>query len=189
MLPGTEGSIMNARLPQDSDPGFGRFVNPEAEQQMAIIISIITGVRNIRGEMNLAPSLNLNASIQTDHSQFTDTIHRHGDIISHLAKLVKLSVDLPGERPKAAATAIVEGAIIYVPLEGILDLSKEIQRLEKEIEKLNGELNGVSRKLNNEDFLGKAPVDIIEKVKAKHAALSEKQQHLQINLDKIKALI
>ena len=57
MLPGTEGSIMNARLPQDSDPGFGRFVNPEAEQQMAIIISIITGVRNIRGEMNLCAVL------------------------------------------------------------------------------------------------------------------------------------
>jgi valyl-tRNA synthetase len=189
MLPGTQGSIMNARLPQDSDPGFGRFVNPEAEQQMAIIISIITGVRNIRGEMNLAPSLMLKALIQTDHSQITDTIHRHGDIITHLARLERLSVDLPGERPKAAATAIVEGAIIYVPLEGILDLSKEIQRLEKEIEKLNGELNGVSKKLNNEDFLGKAPADIIEKVKDKHAALSDKQQHLQINLDKIKALI
>jgi valyl-tRNA synthetase len=189
MLPGTEGSIMNARLPQDSDPDFGRFVNPEAEQQMAIITSIITGVRNIRGEMNLAPSLKLNALIQTEHVQITDTIHRHEDIIAHLAKLEKLSVDLPGERPKAAATAIVESAIIYVPLEGVLDLSKEIQRLEKEIEKLNGEMSGVSKKLNNEDFLSKAPADIIVKVKEKHAALSDKLQHLQINLEKIKAVI
>ena len=189
MLPGTQGSIMNAGLPQISDPGFGRFVNPESEQQMAIIISIITSIRNIRGEMNLAPSLKLNALIQTDHPQITDTIGRHGDIITHLAKLEKLAVDLPGERPKAAATAIVEGAIIYVPLEGILDLSKEIQRLEKEIEKLNNELNGFSKKLNNEDFLGKAPADIIEKVRDKHAALSDKQLHLQNNLDKIKAVI
>ena len=139
--------------------------------------------------MNLAPSLKLNALIQTDHSQITDTIGRHGDIITHLAKLEKLAVDRPGERPKAAASTIVEGAIIYVPLEGILDLSKEILRLEKEIEKLNNELNGVSKKLNNEDFLGKAPADIIEKVKDKHAALSDKQLHLQNNLDKIKAVI
>jgi valyl-tRNA synthetase len=189
MLPGTQGSIMNARLPQDSDPDFGRFVNPEAEQQMAVIISIITGVRNIRGEMNLTPSLKLNALIQTDHSQITDTIHRHADIVTHLARLERISVGLPGERPKAAATAIVEGAIIYVPLEGILDVSKEVQRLEKEIEKLNSELTGVSKKLNNEDFLGKAPADIVEKVKDKHAALSDKQQQLQNNLDKIKSVI
>ena len=188
-LPGTQGSIMNARLPQDSDPGFGQFVNPESEQQMAIIINIITGIRNIRGEMNLAPSLKLNALIQTDLSVISDTIRQHGDIIIHLARLERLSVDTMGERPKAAATAIVEGAIIYVPLEGILDLTKEIQRLEKEIEKLNDELNGVSKKLNNDDFLSKAPVDIIEKVKGKHATLSDKQQHLQNNLDKIKALL
>jgi valyl-tRNA synthetase len=189
MLPGTQGSIMNARLPQDSDPSFGQFVNPESEQQMAIIINIITGVRNIRGEMNLAPSLKLNALIQTDLSVISDTIRQHGDIIIHLARLERLSVDVLGERPKAAATAIVEGAIIYVSLEGILDLTKEIQRLEKEIEKLNDELNGVSKKLNNDDFLSKAPVDIIEKVKGKHATLSDKQQHLQNNLDKIKALL
>ena len=188
-LPGTQGSIMNARLPQDSDPGFGQFVNPESEQQMAIIINIITGIRNIRGEMNLAPSLKLNALIQTDLSVISDTIRQHGDIIIHLARLERLSVDVLGERPKSAATTIVEGAIIYVPLEGILDLTKEIQRLEKEIEKLNDELNGVSKKLNNDDFLSKAPVDIIEKVKGKHATLSDKQQHLQNNLDKIKALL
>jgi valyl-tRNA synthetase len=189
LLPGTQGSIMNARRPQDSDPGFGRFVNSEAENQMAVIIGIITGIRNIRGEMNIAPSLKLNTLIHTDHALITDTIHRHGDIVSHLARLENIKVDLPGERPKASATAIVEGAIIYVPLEGILDLSKEINRLEKEIEKFSDELNGVSKKLNNEDFLGKAPIDIIEKVKSKHAALSDKQHHLQINLDKIKALI
>lgn len=189
LLPGTQGSIMNERLPQESHSDFGQFVSPEAEEQMAIIISIITGIRNIRGEMNLIPSLKLNALIQTDNSKITDTIRRHCDSITHLAKLDKISVDLPGEKPKAAATAIVEGAIIYVPLEGIMDLAKEIQRLEKEIEKLSSELTGVSKKLNNEDFLGKAPADIVNKVKIKHAALSEKQQQLQINLDKIKAVI
>jgi valyl-tRNA synthetase len=189
MLPGTQGSIMTAGFLQDGDFGSGRFVNLEAEQQMAIIIGLITGIRNIRGEMNLSPTLKLNALIQTDHSQITDTIQQHGNIITHLARLDSLSVALPGERPKAAATAIVDGAAIYIPLEGVLDLSKEIHRLEKEIEKLNSELNTVSKKLNNEDFLGKAPADIIQKVKDKYATLSDKQQNLQINLDKIKAVI
>jgi valyl-tRNA synthetase len=189
MLPGTEGSIMTAGLLQNGDFGSNPFICPEAEEQMAIIIGIITGIRNIRGEMNLPPTLKLNALIQTDHSQITHTIQQHGNIITHLAKLDHLSIALPGERPKAAATAIVQGATIYIPLEGILDLTKEIHRLEKEIEKLNGELNGISKKLNNEDFLSKAPADIIEKVKEKHTALSDKQQNLLKNLDKIKAVI
>ena len=189
MLPGTQGSIMTASFFQDGDFGTARFVNPEAEQRMAIIIDLITGIRNIRGEMNLSPTLKLNALIQTDHSQIMDTIQLHGDIIIHLARLESLSISHPGERPKAAATAITDGAVIYIPLEGVLDLSKEVQRLEKEIEKLNSELHGVSKKLNNEDFLGKAPADIIEKVKDKYTTLSDKQQHIQINLDKIKALI
>jgi valyl-tRNA synthetase len=189
MLPGTEGSIMTAELIQDGNPGSGQFADPEAERQMAMIIDIITGIRNVRGEMNLSPTLKLNALIQTDQPLITETIQQYGNIITHLARLDHLAVSLPGERPKAAATAIVEGATIYVPLEGILDLSKEIQRMEKEIGKLNGELSGISKKLSNDDFLGKAPADIIEKVKEKHAALSEKQQNLLNNLDKLKAVI
>lgn len=188
MLPGTRGSIMNARLPQSSEPDFGRFADSGAERQMETLIGIITGIRNIRGEMNLSPSQKLNAVVHTDDPGITETLRRHQAMVSHLARLENLTADLPGERPKAAATAIVEGAIIYVPLEGILDLAKETQRLEKEIEKLNGEMSGVAKKLNNEDFLSKAPADIIDKVKAKHAALSDKQQQLQSNLDKIKAL-
>ncbi len=189
MLPGTEGSIMTAELLQDGNPGSGQFADPEAEQQMALIIDIITGIRNIRGEMNLSPTLKLNALIHTDQPQMTDTIQQYGNIISHLARLDNLTVSQPEERPKAAATAIVQGAAIYVPLEGILDLSKEIQRMEKEIGKLNGELSGISKKLNNDDFLGKAPADIIDKVKEKYTTLSEKQQNLQKNLDKLKAVI
>jgi valyl-tRNA synthetase len=189
MLPGTEGSIMTAELLQDGNPGSGQFADPEAEQQMALIIDIITGIRNIRGEMNLSPTLKLNALIHTDQPQMTDTIQQYGNIISHLARLDNLTVSQPEERPKAAATAIVQGAAIYVPLEGILDLSKEIQRMEKEIGKLNGELSGISKKLNNDDFLGKAPADIIDKVKEKYTTLSEKQQNLQKNLEKLKAVI
>ena len=65
----------------------------------------------------------------------------------------------------------------------IFDL--EAQRLEKEINKLAKELTTVSKKLENENFLNKAPQDVVEKVKAKHDGLLEKQQKLQTHLDKI----
>jgi valyl-tRNA synthetase len=111
----------------------------------------------------------------------------HRDLIVNLARLDSLTVQETGRRPKSSATAIVNTASIFVELEGIIDFDKEIQRLEKEINKLHSELTTVDKKLANEGFLSKAPADVIDKVKEKQSALLEKQQKLQINLDRIKA--
>jgi valyl-tRNA synthetase len=91
-------------------------------------------------------------------------------------------------RPKSAATSVVDNTTIFVHLEGIIDFVQEMNRLDKEINKLTNELSIVSKKLRNEDFLSKAPKDVVEKVKEKQEALMEKQQKLQTNLDKIKEL-
>ena len=81
-----------------------------------------------------------------------------------------------------------DDATIFVHLEGIIDFAQEINRLNKEINKLSNELNIVSKKLNNDDFLSKAPEDVVDKVKEKHETLMEKQEKLQMNLDKIREL-
>jgi valyl-tRNA synthetase len=83
---------------------------------------------------------------------------------------------------------VVGGATIFVPLEGIIDFGKEAQRLEKEMNKLEKELAAVSKKLENENFLNKAPQDVVEQVKAKHAGFQEKQQKLASHLKRIQAL-
>jgi valyl-tRNA synthetase len=189
MLPGTKGSIMTATYDHGDISGFGDYTNTDAEGQMVFIFSVITAIRNIRGEMNLSPSLKLKALIQTDQTSLADIIHQHGNIITNLARLENLTVEPVGERPRTAATAILEGAAIYVPLQGIIDLDKEIQRLQKEVGKLDAELTSVSRKLTNEDFLAKAPADIIEKVRGKYAGLSEKHQQIETNLDRIKGFL
>ncbi len=189
MLPGAEGSIMTATYDHGDIPGFGDYTNTDAEEQMAFIFSVITAIRNIRGEMNLSPSLKLKALLQTDQTSLADIIHQHGNIITNLARLENLTVEPVGEKPRTAATAILEGAAIYVPLQGIIDLDKEIQRLQKEIGKLDAELTSVSRKLTNEDFLAKAPADIIEKVREKYAGLSEKHQQIETNLNRIKGFL
>ena len=77
--------------------------------------------------------------------------------------------------------------LAFLELEGIIDFAKEIQRLEKEVGKLAIELTKVGKKLENEGFLNKAPADVIEKVREKQTVLLEKQQKLQMNLDRIKA--
>jgi valyl-tRNA synthetase len=187
-LPGTQGSIMKAAFPlyAENDNSIQR--DEEAESNMRLISGIITGIRNIRGEMNISPSLSLAVSAQSQDESTKKTIQQHRDMIINLARLKSLSVGNAVKRPKSAATAVVNDATIFISLEGIVDFAKEIERLEKEINKLTNESATVSKKLNNEDFLRKAPVEVVEKVKAKHGLLVEKQQKLLSNLNKIKEL-
>ena len=186
-LPGTKDSIMNSTFPLDAADN-GLYRDMEAESTMELISGIISGIRNIRGEMNISPSLSLAVTVHSQEESTRGTIELYKDMIINLARLKSLSVENTGQRPKSAATSVVDNATIFVNLEGIIDFGQEINRLDKEINKLANELSIVSKKLRNEDFLSKAPKDVVEKVKEKQEALMEKQQKLQVNLDKIREL-
>jgi valyl-tRNA synthetase len=187
-LPGTRGSIMQAVFPADRNKGAEIRFDTDAESQMTLLIELVSAIRNIRGEMNISPSLNLAATIQTEDSEIKAAIEQYRDIIINLAKLDIFSVTAKAQRPKSSATAVVAGATIFVPLEGIIDFDKEALRLEKEMNKLVKELATVSKKLENDNFLGKAPEDVVRQVKAKHFLLQEKQQKLQLIVNKIKEI-
>ncbi|MCF8052521.1 MAG: valine--tRNA ligase [Desulfobacterales bacterium] len=187
-LPGTEGSIMTATFPEALDTASGVVPDEEAEAQMALLTAVITGIRNIRGEMNLPPSLQLTAEVQSPDAPERQTIEAHRAIIADMARLKNFTVGSPGEKPKAAATAVVDSCAIYVSLEGVIDFDKERQRLEKELGKLAAELKSVSKKLNNEDFLEKAPPAVVEKSRERQEALNERQQKLTANLERLREM-
>ncbi len=186
-LPGTKGSVMKSIFPLDAGDN-GLYQDTQAETTMSLITGIITGIRNIRGEMNISPSLSLTVSVHSQQSSTRETVTQYKDMIMNLARLESLSVENSGRRPKGSATSVVEDATIFVHLEGVIDFTQEINRLGKEINKLTNELNTTTKKLRNEDFLDKAPKNVVEKVKDRYDSLMEKQQKLQKNLDKIKEL-
>jgi valyl-tRNA synthetase len=182
-LPGTDGSIMKAVHPVDAAESNR---HRKAEAEMALLMAVITGIRNVRGEMNIAPSLSLQVQVQSDDRDTRKICQAHQDLIINLARLSSLTVENTGQRPKSSATAVVNSASIFVSLEGIIDFAKETQRLERAIKKFAAELTTVAKKLGNEGFLTKAPAEVVEKVRQKQSALLEKQQKIQTNLDKIK---
>jgi valyl-tRNA synthetase len=182
LLPGTQDSIMRASYPSDA-PEFDQIPrDPAAEADMNLVIEIITGIRNIRGEMNIAPSLNLSVLVQTDNADHQTLLRNNQELIANLARLESLDAAPAGEKPKATATAIVEDMVISVYLEGVIDFAKESQRLEKEIGKLDKELQALSRKLENENFISKAPAEVIEKARHQHSEYMEKREKLKNNL-------
>jgi valyl-tRNA synthetase len=185
-LPGTAGSILAARFPTDDAGAGGVRPDPEAEDHMGLLIAVISGIRNVRGEMGIAPGLALDAVIHAADAGARATIEAHREMIANLARLKSLAATATAERPKTSATAVAAGVTIYVRLEGILDFAKEIERLEKEIGKLSKELASVAKKLHNQDFLAKAPPEVVDKVKTQRQELLDKQQKIQANLDKIR---
>jgi valyl-tRNA synthetase len=187
-MPGTNGSIMKTAYPAQSVDDASTKLLQESESKMGILIDVITGIRNVRGEMNISPTLALQVLIQSEDEKARIIIETHQDLIINLARLSSLEVQNTGKRPKSSATAVVNSASIFVLLEGIIDFAKESKRLEKEIQKLAANLTTVTKKLENEDFLSKAPSDIIEKVRKKQSVLLEKQQKIQTNLDRIKEM-
>ncbi len=188
-FPATDASIMKAVYPSDAAERGAIKRDPEAEHAMAVVTDIITAVRNIRGEMNISPSQSLAMVLQTPEETTRSLIEQQQDVILDLARLHALSIESPGDKPRASATAIVGDATIFVSLEGIVDFENEELRLEKEIAKLGKELSAISNKLNNESFLSKAPGEIVEKVREKHDTLQEKRTRLHSNLERIRTYI
>ncbi|MFH2066812.1 MAG: valine--tRNA ligase [Pseudomonadota bacterium] len=181
-LPGTQDSIMKADYPDN------RFEDPAAVSVMETIIGIITGIRNIRGEMNISPSRMLTATIHSDDKEKRELIGAHQEMILNLARLESMNIAGSGERPRSAATSLVEGVTIFVSLEGVIDFSKEEERLAKEAGKVGLELSTVQKKLNNKGFMDKAPEEVVQKVRDQNDQLQEKLHKIQVNLEKIREI-
>jgi len=187
-MPGTNGSIMKAAYPLQPVDEAGTKLLQDSESKMKVLMDVITGIRNVRGEMNISPTQALQVLIQSEDEKTRKIMDSHQDLIINLARLSSLEIQNAGKRPKSSATAVVSNASIFVLLEGVIDFTMETGRLEKEIKKLTAELMTVAKKLNNEGFLSKAPADVIEKVREKQSVLLEKQQKIQTNLDRIKEM-
>ncbi|MBF0210623.1 MAG: valine--tRNA ligase [Desulfamplus sp.] len=186
-LPTVSGSVMESAFPEDNDPDH-TFRNLEVEKSMEFIVAIITAIRNIRGEMNIQPSLQLNVVLHSSDVAEKQLTTANTSLIENLSRLESLTISDTGDAPVACATAVVKGTIIYVSLKDVIDFDKEEQRLEKELEKVTKELVSVSKRLTNESFLDKAPDDVVEKVKEQQAMLQTKSDKLTFNLNKIRQM-
>ena len=187
-LPDCPGSIMQGDYPSTDMYTDAVQDAPSAEKQMDQVIAVITGIRNIRGEMNLPPSSWIEAHIHASNAATNAVFEQQRDLIMNLARLKGLEISTEAPMLKTAATAIVDDSTVFVPLEGLLDISKEVSRLEKEINKLTKELEVLDKKLNNPNFLNKAPENVVANVREKHDTFKHKQDKLQATLIKLKDL-
>ncbi len=174
-------SLCVRKYPAEADG----ILDKDAEQKMGFIIDAVTGIRNIRGELNLSPALELRALIKTQDS-VENILNENSSYISHLAKTGSIEIGRDIKKPEDAAVSVKPAMEIFVPLKGLFDVNAEIKRLNKEIDKIKESISLVQKKLENKDFLNKAPQLVIEENKARHQKFVERMQAIYNSIEKLK---
>jgi valyl-tRNA synthetase len=185
-LPGQRPSqsIMMATFPT----GSGIKVDGAAVAQMEMIMSIVSAIRNVRGELDLPPGQKIKVLLDCKDAATVQTIRAGEAAISSLARVDNIVVGVAIERPQDVATQVAGSVEVLIPLTGLIDLEEEATRLKKEIEKIQKDIDFFSRKLGNEKFVQNAPAEVLEKDRAKLLAAQQKGEILTQGLDKLVAL-
>ncbi len=176
-------SIMVADFPRP-DP---KYDDEGAEEEISSIIEVVSALRNIRGEMNLPPSEQLSVYLCTKDEKTEGRLREQGPFIRLLASVKELSIGPSIEKPLYSAYALVQGAEIFVPMDRAR-MEEEVRRLQKELMKIEKESSFVLKKLSNEQFLSKAPPEIVQEVKERAMAFQAQRRKLEESLMKIKEM-
>ncbi len=177
-LPHTGESIMISEWPEYNESL--NFADEEAE--MNRIMTAIRAIRNRRAEMNVAPSKKAKVYIATSYK---DTFSKAGIFMQKLASASEVelgdSYDIDG-----AVTIVTEDAKIYIPMGDLVDFEAEKARLNKELQSVQKDLDFVNNKLSNENFVAKAPANVVAAQREAAAKYIEKIAMLKDSISKLK---
>jgi valyl-tRNA synthetase len=177
-------SIMIAEFPKPDE----RFDDQRAEDAMGWIIEVVNALRNIRGEMNLPPSEQISVHIRTKSKASEKKLRDQEAFVKFLTLVKELEIGREVKKPLYSAYAVVRDVEIFVPMERAR-MEEEAKRLQKEIQKIEKESALVMKKLSNEQFLSKAPPEVIQEVKEKGNGFESQRQKLEESLVKIKEML
>jgi len=163
------------------------FTDSAAAAEMNWLVSLISAVRSVRSEMNVPPGAKTRLVIVGGTAELPGRVNGHASALERLARVE--SIELAPRAPAAAAQIVVGGATFALPLAGIIDFAAEKARLEKEIARIKGEIGRIDKKLANENFVARAPEDVVEAEREKRAAYAANGERLATALQRVKEAV
>ena len=158
-LPGNDEALIISSWPVYDE----KFNFVESEKRISYIMKAIKGIRNARAEMNVAPSRKAKMIFVTTDEEVKETLTYGERYFTNLASAQDIEIRTNKEGIGEDNVAVViDRCEMFIPLSDLIDFDKEIERLEKEREKLEGELKRVRGKLSNENFVNKAPREVVD---------------------------
>ena len=174
-LPGHEGTDIATQLYPEARP---QCVKSRESDDMVFLQEAISAIRTIRAELNIKPSYRLSVVLRPASDEQAALLEANRGFFD-LARLEELTIDKNAHAPKASASNVVRGCEVIVLLTGAVDFQAELVRLDKEIGKVDKDLAALAGKLSNENFVKRAPAELVESEKARHAELVDKKAKMQ----------
>ncbi|MEE8115837.1 MAG: valine--tRNA ligase [Gemmatimonadales bacterium] len=173
-LPGKTEPLLAAAAWPHVDPSLR---DDEAEDRFTRVQELVGAVRNVRAEYGVSPGQTVRALVQPATVDAAEAFNAEQHTIERLAKLDRLEMDGTPEGVGAHAV-LADGSSLFVPLEDAIDIEQECARLCGELERLDRQLEQIAKKLGNEQFVNRAPAEVVEREREKERAWREQRETL-----------
>ncbi|PSO48721.1 MAG: valine--tRNA ligase [Cyanobacteria bacterium SW_9_44_58] len=161
-------------------------INPQLEEEFELIFGTIRTIRNLRAEAGIKPGTKVNAILQSENQQEREILSKGETYIRELAKVEELTITASLENDQQQAIAGVVGTVqVLIPLAGVVDIDMLRSKLEKNLSKVEGEVQSLRGRLNNENFVNKAPEDVVQGARDALAEAEKQQSILQQRLARL----
>ena len=173
--------LINAPWPKSDK----NMVDMKIENELSIIMNLISSIRNIKANFAISPKKEISLVCKVDNSM-ASVLNNYKSYLQRLVKVTNLETGKDIKKPSQSTTIVSDNIEVYIPLKGLIDINKEIERLENQIENLEGRLGAVNRKLENKQFVSNAPEDIVTHEQNKKNRYENELMILQNNLNSLK---
>ena len=162
--------------------------DPEAVQDIEWVRQFILGVRQIRGEMDIAPGRPLPVMLQGASDAERQRAETHSALLRHVGRVESVAILAESEEPPASATALIGDTRLLVPMQGLIDVDTERKRLEKQRNKVEADLERARGKLGNPNFVNNAPAAVVTQERERVESFQRTIEQLAEQLDRLEAL-
>ncbi len=180
-FPFNEESLMIASWPKEDDS----LVNNEAEEDFELLKAVTIEIRSIKSMFSLPPSKQIEVSIKGTDEARNSTLRNNFSCVSKLANISDFSIGQDIIRPPGSACTVVCGFEIFLPLTGLIGVEKEKSRLIRKLDEIEKDLVKIQNKLSKNEFLEKAPAQVVEKERVKEAELVDGKDKIKAQLEQI----
>jgi valyl-tRNA synthetase len=153
-----------------------------AERVMRLLQDMIRGVRNIRSKLGVQERKPVKAVVSVGDEAQAELLLRHERIFRHLAYVEEVTFGVKLAQPPKSATDVIGDVQVFVPLAGLLDIDAERERLLKRIDNVEGRLKGLLAKLDNKNFIERAPAEVVARERERQGELESEIAMLRRSL-------
>ena len=169
-------------------------VDEESERRLGELQELVTQVRSLRKEYSVPEGSGVTLTLSGVEGPFKTVVEEQGATLQRLARVDTCELNEDGDRPAAGSTGAVgahavlkNGVDVFIPLDGVIDVARERERLQEEVDRLDAQVEGTRKKLSNDGFLKGAPPDIVDREREKQSSFEEQLNKLRGKLSSLAA--